>query len=295
MTTLDTWLETAPPIGSSVGEFVARDGAKLGFTGYRTDAPAETGTALVYLHGIESHAGWFEQPAELLQQRGYHCFCLDRRGSGINRDDRAFLSGDTPSLQTLFDDVRTFRDLLRGRFERVFLVGLSWGGKLGTGYVLGHPKDFDGLILITPGLAAKVDVSPRTKVGIFFALLLSPTRTFKLPIEPEMFTDTPRFVDYIRQDPLRIKRATARFLYASRKLDGYIAGRVGEIKTPTQLFLAGEDRIIDNNGVLEIVRHAEPAGLEVHTYEDLQHSIQFEAPQRLVDDMTAWIARQATA
>ena len=288
---IDEWLESAPIAGSSTGEFTSSDGAKLGFTGYRASTQ-QTGTGLVYLHGIESHAGWFDGPARLLQEGGYSCFCLDRRGSGINRENRGFRSGDVDSFRTLFKDIRAFREQLGGRFERAYLVGLSWGGKLGTGYVLSHPDDFDGLVLITPGLAARVDVRFPQKVGIFFSLLLAPTTTFKLPIEPEMFTTTERFVEFIRTDPLRLQRATARFLYESRRLDRYVAAHIKQNTLPTQLFLASEDRIINNTGVFELLARSPERELEVHTYEGLEHSLQFECPERLVGDMTAWIEQQ---
>lgn len=288
---INSWLESAPADGPSIGEFDGSGGAKLGFTGYRSLNP-DSRTALVYLHGIESHAGWFDAPARLLQQRGYAVFCLDRRGSGINRENRGFRSGDVSSFETLLEDIHTFRENLRGRFDRVYLVGLSWGGKLGTGYVLRYPGDFDGMILITPGLAAQVDVSFLAKVGIFFALLAAPTTNFKLPIEPEMFTTTQKFVDFIRGDPLRLHRATARFLYESRKLDRFIAGHITQNTTPMQLFLASEDRIIDNTGVVDVLGRGAQAELEVHAYDGLQHSLQFECPNRLVEDMSAWIERR---
>jgi hypothetical protein len=40
--------------------------------------------ALLYLHGIESHGGWFLAAAEGLAERGATTYLLDRRGSGLN-------------------------------------------------------------------------------------------------------------------------------------------------------------------------------------------------------------------
>jgi hypothetical protein len=58
-----------------------------------------------------------------------------------------------------------------------------------------------------------------------------------------------------------------------------------------QLFLAGNDTIIDNDGVLQVLQQGREPGLDVLWYGDQTHSIQLDAPQRLVNDMTDWIKR----
>src|SRR5210317_1548838 len=63
-----------PSLAGSEREFQARDGSTLGYVAYTTP---DASTALVYLHGIESHAGWFAQAATLLQGHGYDVFNLD--------------------------------------------------------------------------------------------------------------------------------------------------------------------------------------------------------------------------
>lgn len=44
--------------------------------------------AILYLHGIQSHGGWFEWSASLLAHLGYPVLLPDRRGSGLNRPAR---------------------------------------------------------------------------------------------------------------------------------------------------------------------------------------------------------------
>jgi alpha-beta hydrolase superfamily lysophospholipase len=59
----------------------------------------------------------------------------------------------------------------------------------------------------------------------------------------------------LREDPARLHRATARFLYASRELDRRLRrAPEGAIDTPTTLILAERDRIIHNERTAEAVR-----------------------------------------
>ena len=269
---------------------VGGDGRSLAYVAYaKPGAPV----ALVYLHGIESHAGWFAIAAADLRERGFAVYCLDRRGSGLNRENRGFISGHADDYETLLADIDAFIRPLRGQHKQVFLVGLSWGGKLALAYGLSHPTAVDGLVLITPGLSAKVDVSGPEKLKIAMLTSINPTARVSTPIEPEMFTTTPIYLDYIRNDPLRLTSATVRFFWQSRRLDRFIDQKIGSNRLPVQLFLAGKDPIIDNVGVLELSERGHAGGLEVVQYEEQTHSLQLDTAKRLVDDMNAWIRRHA--
>src|SRR3989338_3541476 len=82
--------------------------------------------ALILLHGIESNSAWFEHLAKKLVENSIDCYCPDRRGSGYNGKSR----GDIDSFSTWLNDLDDFiADTVKG-YERVYLLGLSWGGKL---------------------------------------------------------------------------------------------------------------------------------------------------------------------
>jgi alpha-beta hydrolase superfamily lysophospholipase len=285
------WYVSADPTTTrSVAEYEAADGSVLGYVAHR--GPGTRSTALVYLHGIESHAGWFDKAADLLCARGYDVYCLDRRGSGINRENRGFASGQVDSYQTLFSDIHVFMEQVRARYSRVFLVGLSWGGKLAMCSALEHPQDQDGVVMITPGIAALVDGSFGTKVKGAISSVFQPDSLLPIPIETEMFTTNPEHLAWIENDPLRLHYASTRFFLESYALDDFLEERMAGNRLPLLLFLAGQDRIVDNPGVLAALRDGGEGSLEVVEYPDQTHSVQFDAPERLVQDMDAWLIRQ---
>jgi alpha-beta hydrolase superfamily lysophospholipase len=267
--------------------FTGHEGAQLAYVAHRGE-PTRTG--IVYLHGIESHAGWFDEAADMLAAQGIDVLCLDRRGSGINRENRGYASGHIDQFETLYADIRAFLDQVRPDYDRLFLVGLSWGGKLGLGYALSDPSDLDGLILITPGVRSKVDVRLSEKLRILGASVMSRQEYVEIPIEPEMFTSTPYFLEKINADPLKLHYATAQFLLESERLEKTINRDMDGNTLPLLVFLAGHDAIIDNPAVTTLIGRAGVPAPEILIYEDQTHSIQFDAPGRLVDDMVAWIA-----
>jgi alpha-beta hydrolase superfamily lysophospholipase len=273
--------------------YVTADGAELGFLAYRRDEPA--GTAMIYIHGIESHAGWFDPAARALQRKGYDVFCLDRRGSGINRENRGFTSGFTESFDLLVADVHVFMQALQEHYEDIVLIGLSWGGKYAATYANTYPDRPDGLVEITPGTFPLVDLTFGQKLSVLWNNTFGPKHQIPTPIEPEMFTTDPELLEFIKNDPLRLRTATARFFMESRRMDRYLAHVTGRFEGPLLLLLADGDRIIDNDKTRTLLTNAYPDQITVKIYEDQTHSIQLEATAELTADIDSWVKTKVLA
>jgi alpha-beta hydrolase superfamily lysophospholipase len=279
MVTEATWTEEA---------FVASDGYRWLRRHYAAVGAARAD--LVCLHGIQSHAGWYERSCSRLAAAGYDVAFLDRRGSGRNTEAR----GDTPSWRRLTDDVAEFlserRRLHPGR--PTVLLAVSWGGKPAVALQRRHPGLCDALVLLCPGIRPRVGMTLRQRLAILWARLTRPLRLFPVPLsDPELFTASPHWQEFLRRDPLAVRQATARFLVESVRLDGYLRWCPRRVKVPVLLLLAGNDRIIFNEPTRAFVaRFAGPT--EVIEYAGAGHTLEFEAdPDRHVDDILAWLER----
>jgi alpha-beta hydrolase superfamily lysophospholipase len=269
-----------PPGVVETGRVASYAGAGGQVLRYRVLAAPRPRHHLLYLHGIESHSGWFLAAAEQLRARGCTVWLLDRRGSGLNR---ATGVGDAPSARTLLADVQAFRAHIGD--PPLHLVGLSWGGKLATAAALEQPRQVQGVVLVTPGLRARVDLRLAQKVAVVLDRLRGGDRRFALPIAPEMFTRTPPLLEFIRHDPWRVTAVTARLLFASRCLDLRIARRIARLTPPVLLLLAGHEEIIDNDGVLRLLARRRAGPPEVRHYPQATHSIQLEQVDEMVADI----------
>ena len=272
-----------PPGTTDPGRIESFEGSGGRLLRYRVVASQPARYHLLYLHGIESHSAWFLPAAARLRELGFTTYLLDRRGSGLNMNP---LPGDAPSAGVLLEDVRQFRRQLGDL--KLHLLGLSWGGKLAAAVALDQPEAFQSLILITPGLRSRRDLSLPSKANVLLSLLVGGQSLFKVPIEPEMFTHTPRFLDFIRADPWRLQKVTARFLLTSRVLDWMIAKKIANLRLPILLFLAGKDLIIDNRGVQDLLS-AVKNQVRVQIFNDAIHAIQFDQMERMVRDIASFI------
>jgi len=273
------------------GTFTSHDGRQLGYVIHTPRRMNRRGAAFIYLHGIESHSGWFDDAARLLAQRGYPVVSLDRRGSGINRENRGFVSGHVERGANLVEDIHRAVTIARGigGVHEIYLIGLSWGGKYAMAYDATHPDAVDGLVLITPGMKPKVDLTLGEKLSVFTDLVFAPKRQHRIPIEPEMFTATPEHLEYIENDPLKLKTVSAGFLWQSLKMDKLVENSDDQRHPPMLVFLAGKDRIIDNQATRELVTRDPSRSVTIIEYPDQTHSIQLDAPERLTRDIVKWV------
>lgn len=242
--------------------------------------------AVLYLHGIQSHGGWFEASAEQLANAGYAVLFPDRRGSGRNQVDR----GHATSPRQLVDDLIAAIDVIRERtgFRTVTVVAVSWGGKLALALARRAPDKLRRLVLVAPGLFPQVDIPVAEKLSVAWSSLLWPRRRFDVPLaDPALFTTTDRWIDFIDHDPLSVRQVTARFLLTSRRLDWEVRayGRCPP-PVPLRLLLAGGDRIIDNERTRQFVRGLAIPDRAIIEHPDARHTLEFEPdPQAFFEDL----------
>ena len=256
--------------------------------------PRKPRGAVLYLHGIQSHGGWFETSAQRLSEAGFAVLLPDRRGSGRNNIDR----GHLPSTKQLLRDITDFLDELhvRSNFNQVHVIGVSWGGKLALAIMQQMPDRIRSLTLVAPGLFPKVDISLSQKLRVVLSAALARRSRFDIPLNnPELFTDNPIRRKYIQDDPLALHKVTTGFLLTSRKLDCYARNVTENIKgCPLRVFLAGKDKIINNAKTKEFIRRLSWHTREITEYQDAGHTLEFESePEPYQRNLVEWLKKVA--
>lgn len=246
---------------------------------------------IVFVHGIRSHGGWYERSCRRFAEAGFDVYFLDRRGAGLNTAHR----GDSPEFRRLLDDLAEFLQDLREEkaFLPIVVGGVSWGGKLAVGLPYRKPGLADALVLFCPGLAPKVAPPFASRMRIAIARVFRTWKFFPIPLnEPELFTASPEWRQYIEEEPHGLRQATARFLFSSFSLDLYLKRAAKRVTVPTLLLLAEHDRIISN---VETRKFAGRFGTPVSIidYPGAHHTLEFESPDHpFIADVIDWIERR---
>jgi alpha-beta hydrolase superfamily lysophospholipase len=135
----------------------------------------------------------------------------------------------------------------------------------------------------------------KDRLGIAWSWVAAPRKLFPVPLnDPELFTASPEWQQFLRDDPLAVRQATARFLAHSARLDLYLRRVPPHVTVPLLLLLAGQDRIIDNARTRRFVESFATADRTIVEYPEAHHTLEFEPrPHRYLDDLIGWLERRA--
>lgn len=265
--------------------FTSSDGYRWQYRKFEPAAQARG--RVIFIHGIQSHGGWYPRSCAQIAAAGYEVYFLDRRGSGLNRERR----GDAPGFRRLLDDIAEFiRALPNDRLPKT-LAAISWGGKLGIALQYRHPGLVDRLALLCPGIFSKVRPSFITRMRIGGARVIRPTRQFAVPLnDPRLFTASPKWQRYLAEEPLGLRTATARLLFSSLGLDIYLRRARKRVTLPVLLLLAEHDEIVDNAKVRAYVERLPAKDKTIVEYRGARHTLEFEGENHpFVGNIVNWL------
>ena len=274
MSDFDEWTLTLPDGYQAYGRY------------WPADRPAG---AVLYIHGIQSHCGWYEQSARRLQQAGFAVLQADRRGSGRNPQAR----GHAESHHQLINDAlacgrRLLQATGRARFH---LLGISWGGKLACALAAAERGVVRSLTLVCPGLFPIVGVSSAEKFRIGLSMVGNRERHFDIPLnDPDLFTSQPQWIKFLQADELSLRQVTASFFLATRRMDSVLRDLPKGDPMPLHLMVAGRDQIIDSEKTVKFVRDLHWPETRITRYPEARHTLEFEPVcEEYGEDLVEWI------
>ncbi len=235
--------------------------------------------AVLYFHGIQSHGGWYERSAQHLAEAGFAVLLPDRRGSGLNTQDR----GHVESADRCIDDAEDALDaLLAETGERAAdVVGVSWGGKPAVALAARTPTRVRSLSLVTPGFFSGLDLSSDERMRIAMRVLSTRDRMIEIPLnEAWHMTKNRRLMDFVQSDALKLTHVSLEFLKATRRLDRKAKQFAQtDYRGPMHLFLAGRDQFIENDETRAWFEGLPSPDKRITHYPEAEHVVEFE-PER---------------
>ncbi|MGW9174102.1 alpha/beta fold hydrolase [Streptomyces decoyicus] len=216
----------------------AADGTALALHHWTT--PGAT-SALFYLHGIQSHAGWLQETGPELNARGIDVHALDRRGSGRSEGPR----GHLPSADLVLDD---YTRALAAVAERVggagpVVLGQSLGGSVLAALWCTRDLPVRRLILCAPALgqqrarhAPPALAERRARTG---------TAPQPVGLADGDYTDLPRYRELLAEDPLMLREVTSATQATLVRLEDLYVTGTPRTPVPVDLAVPEHDPIID--------------------------------------------------
>jgi len=289
-----TMVRADPPEGTlggghAVSRFTqASDGVQLHYLCW-SGGRSPPWAVVIFLHGIASHAAWFGETAADLKDQGVAVYAPDRRGSGRSGGPRGHLARYGRALDDVEQVVRLVVSEHKG--TPVFVAASSWAAKLAVVYAASRPAPLSGLLLLGPGLLSRVNLSPARQVKVLVGHLVTPTARLPIPLTPELYTTTPRYLAFIRADRLRLLEATAQFFWETARLDHRRRRASARLDLPLLLLQGEDDAMIDVPGTRRWFSRLGVKDKTYRAYPGAGHTLDFEPDRtRYLADMLAWLS-----
>ena len=259
------------PVSSSddfeICTFMSGDGHGIYYNKWKVENPDHV---FIFLNGLESHAGWFDEMADALAGQGVRTYGLDRRGSGLN-------SRNCGRYQDWIEDIKELTGIAADEnpVAKIHLVSICFGAKLATACAVQDPQNYDSLIYLSPGLSVKVSPSPKEKFMIALDRLPRVYFNVRTPIKnDEMFTSRGNALYFLYKDKLRTHSPRAGDFYQAMMIDNYISKNIEKVTTLSLALLAGKDRVVNINKTMKTMNNfrQKPKIIE---YPDSDHVIFF--------------------
>jgi alpha-beta hydrolase superfamily lysophospholipase len=140
-----------------------------------------------------------------------------------------------------------------------------------------------------------VTLPPRDLIGVALSLLVSPRRHFRIPLEPEQYTENPRFRGFVAADQQRLLTASARFFFETARLDRQVAKAPPSIQVPVLLLCGGRDAIVDSAGLQAWYARLAAQDRTMKVYPEFAHILEFEDRRdEYLSDLLDWLQAHAS-
>lgn len=271
------------------GSSASRNGAGGSFgkvTGRTWGSASECQAAVLLIHGLGAHSGWFEALARRLKVRNLFVLSYDLVGFGKRIKQHYF----SPS-QWLTDLTAAYAYLKQLVGDKpIYLIGNSMGSIVALkGCPMLKPA---GLALLSPGFEGHAQTFPLSyRVKTIIEALISPDKELALPYNLELVTGDKTVRDWLAKDPEWRSSVPGRMLFDLLKITQELRWSKLSVPCPALMLTAGQDRLVDNQVNARLFQRLASPSKRSRCFETAVHDLPLDpSVDEVADEIAQWIA-----
>jgi alpha-beta hydrolase superfamily lysophospholipase len=279
---------TTAPTASEEGRLPSADGLDLYWRAWRPQAAPRAVVLLV--HGLNEHAGRYQNPVGYFVPRGYAWYAPDLRGHGRS----AGLRGHVDGFDQYLGDVAAVTALAAERHPGVprFLVGHSLGGLIAILFALRAPQGLTGVAVSSPSLGVAPASRPPAPLLALGRVLNVVWPTFRIDngLDPAHLSKDPAVGRAYVADPLVGHKVSARWYASLQRAFAEAHAGAQRLSVPTLVLSAGADRMVDPEATRRWAARTPPGLCALVEWDGLFHEC-FNEPERqqVFERLESWL------
>jgi acylglycerol lipase len=282
----------AVPTQHTEGHVTGEGGRELYWQAWLPEGEAKA--VVVIAHGASEHGGRYRYVVERLVPEGYAVYAIDHRGHGHSEGRR----GQIERMRLVISDFDQLVDLAREAHpgRKLFLLGHSMGGCIGTVYAITHQEKLDGLALSAPLAALAAAPLPLRLIARGLSVVLPDAGVYQ--VSSTAVSRDPEEVKAYDEDPLNFHgKLPARTVQELSDAVARFEADAPKITLPLLVMIGTADELVPPEGGRMVHDRAQSTDKTLKTYDGFYHEI-FNEPagdrDRPLDDLAQWLSEHTT-
>jgi alpha-beta hydrolase superfamily lysophospholipase len=249
---------------------------------------AESHAAVLMIHGLGGHSGWFEPLARRLKVRQIFALSYDQLGFG-KRKEQVF-SSSHEWLKDVKKVTAFLQDLVGDK--PIFLIGNSMGGLIALKAVSElQSANIAGLTLLSPAFEGHPKTFPLSyKLDMLLKALFNPEGEFTLPYGVDVVAGQGAVKDWLENDPERRFQLTGRMILSLLALTQGLRFTQPNANCPVLMLSAGQDRLVDNRSNKSIFKKLISPSKKELIFSNAMHDLTLDpAVDDVANEIVNWI------
>lgn len=258
--------------------FISFDGAEIFYREWNFSKSQKT---IIVLHRGHEHSGRMNEFATDSRFSNYNVFAYDLRGHGNTKQEVS------PIFMDYQRDLETFVKFLNTKYDiktqDLFIVANSITSIVVAGWVHDFAPDIAGMALLAPAFSIKLYI-PFAKEFVDLGTKMNKNLIVKSYVRSKVLThDKDQQVAY-DSDPMITKSINGKMLVGCIEAGKRIVEDAAAINTPTLIFSAEKDYVVENKLQKQFFIALESEIKEFIELKDFYHGVLFEKDRIIVYD-----------
>lgn len=276
------------------GISASRNGAGGSFgkiTGRTWGSASECQAAVLMVHGLGAHSGWFEALARRLKVRKLFVLAYDLVGFGKRIKQHYF------STEQWLTDLNATHAYLRQLVgdKPIYLLGNSMGSIVALKPCPSLKPA--GLALLSPGFEGNAQTFPLSyRLKAITEALIRPDKEIDLPYNLELVTSDKAVRDWLANDPEWRFAVPGRMLFDLLKITQELRWSKLSLPCPVLMLTAGQDKLVDNRVNHRIFDRLLAPSKRTRCFETAVHDLPLDpAVDDVAEEIVDWISETRLA